>query len=236
LITTYAPSRLRLEALDPYLWRDVDHIDTKKLWSYLANYLYLPRLRDSQVLIQAIQEGVTSLLRQENFTYATGWDEAKQRYLGLKAGELVSVSLSNQNLLVKTEVAQRQLDADEEAKRTEQIHKVGEQSSINTGLSPSATGTATISRTAKETKPLPPATKKFRRFYGSVEVDPVRLKRDIGQIADEVMQHLTGLNAEIKVTMEIQVHAPEGIPDHVLRTISENGRVLKFINCEFEEE
>ena len=86
LITTYAASRLRLEALDKYLWLSADHMDLKKLWEYLAHYVYLPRLKNEQVLLQAIQAGVSASLWQENFAYATGWDEAKQRYLGLKAG------------------------------------------------------------------------------------------------------------------------------------------------------
>lgn len=107
LITTYAASRLRLEALDKYLWHNADHIDLKKLWEYLANYLYLPRLKNEQVLLQATQEGVSASLWQENFAYATGWEGAKQRYLNLKAGEHITPTLSSQSLIVKPEVAQR---------------------------------------------------------------------------------------------------------------------------------
>lgn len=90
LIANYAASRLRLEALDPYLWRDVNHLDLKKLWEYLAYYLYLPRIKNQQVLLQAIAEGVAALLWNENFAYATGWDESKGRYLGLKAAEHIT--------------------------------------------------------------------------------------------------------------------------------------------------
>lgn len=86
LIVNYAANRLRLEALDRYLWRDTNHLDLNRLWDYLAQYLYLPRLRDEKVLLQAIQDGVNAMIWTDNFAYATGWDEAKQRYLGLKAG------------------------------------------------------------------------------------------------------------------------------------------------------
>ncbi|MBN4006866.1 hypothetical protein [Nostoc sp. LPT] len=58
MIANYAASRLRLEALEPYLWRDVNDLDLKKLWEYLAYYLYLPRLKNQQVLLQAIAQGV----------------------------------------------------------------------------------------------------------------------------------------------------------------------------------
>ncbi len=238
LITTYAASRLRLEALDRYLWRDVDHIDLKKLWSYLTNYLYLPRLKNEQVLIQAVQEGVSGLLWSENFAYSTGWDEIGQRYLGLKAGTSDStiISFSDQSLLVKPDVAQRQFDADH-ARRIAELEKDSQASSTasteRTGKETSAgeiQGTSVVSPTPQVTK------KKVKRFYGSVKVSSTRFIKDAGQIADEILQHLNSLNAEVQVTVEIQVHTSDGVPDNVIRTISENCRVLKFTNCEFEEE
>jgi len=70
LITNYAALRLRFEALDLDLWRDVNHLDLKKLGEYLVYYLYLPRLKNEQVLLQAVW--VWQVLWQENFAYATG--------------------------------------------------------------------------------------------------------------------------------------------------------------------
>ena len=40
LITNYAPSNLRLTALDPYLWKDTNHINLKQLWDYFSTYTY----------------------------------------------------------------------------------------------------------------------------------------------------------------------------------------------------
>ena len=234
LIVTYAANRLRMEALDPYLWRESDHIDVKRLWSYLSNYLYLPRLSSEQVLLQAIQQGVSALLWSENFAYATGWDESKGRYLGLKAGpsETFTATLSTQSLLVKPDVAQRQIDADEAARRQAENEKNKEQSSGATEGGESD-GTEPI----KAAKPIttPPA-KKINRFYGAVKVNPTRLIKEAGQIADEVLQHLNSLNVDIEVTVEIQVRTPDGVPDSVVRTINENCRTLKFTSYEFEED
>lgn len=235
LITTYAASRLCLEALNPYLWRETNHIDLKKLWTYLTNYLYLPRLKNDQVLLQAVQEGVSALLWSENFAYATGWDETKQRYLGLKAGprEPISVSLSSQSLLVKPDIAQRQFTADEEERQRVEKEKSDGQSSPG---STSSTDTSRTGTSGGTVVPPPPPEKKVKRFYGSVSINPTRLIKDAGQIADEVLQHLTTLNADVQVTVEIQVHAPDGVPDNVIRTVTENCRVLKFTNHDFEEE
>ncbi|MCD8490337.1 MAG: DUF499 domain-containing protein [Desertifilum sp.] len=228
LIVTYAANRLRMEALDPYLWKDSDHIDTKRLWAYLSNYLYLPRLSSEQVLLQAIQQGVIALLWSENFAYATGRDEAKGRYLGLKAGpsETFTPALSSQNLLVKPEVAQRQLDADEAIRLQAEARQKNEPSSK---LGADERGDRTIS-------PTPPPKEKVTRFYGSVQVNPTRLIKDVGQIADEVLQHLNSLDADIEVSVEIQVKIPDGVPDNIVRTVTENCRTLKFTSYEFEED
>jgi hypothetical protein len=70
-----------------------------------------------------------------------------------------------------------------------------------------------------------------------VKVDPARITRDVGTIAEEIIQHLASLpNSEITVTVEIQARAPGGVPDTVVRTVSENCRTLKFTSQDFEKE
>jgi hypothetical protein len=32
----------------------------------------------------------------------------------------------------------------------------------------------------------------------------------------------------VRITLEIEVTLPSGAPDHVVRTVTENGKVLKF--------
>ena len=41
------------------------------------------------------------------------------------------------------------------------------------------------------------------RFHGSVTLDPTRVSRDAGRIADEVIAHLAGLmGSQVKVALE----------------------------------
>ena len=71
----------------------------------------VPRLRDEQVLLAAIQEGVASLMWQsDTFAYAEGWDEQRQRYQGLRAAQAIRVVVDDRSLLVKPEAALAQLD------------------------------------------------------------------------------------------------------------------------------
>jgi hypothetical protein len=73
------------------------------------------------------------------------------------------------------------------------------------------------------------APAELRRFHGSVELDATRLTRDAGTIADAVVQHLAGLvDARVTVTLEIEAEIPGGAPDHVVRTVTENCRTLRF--------
>ncbi len=76
-----------------------------------------------------------------------------------------------------------------------------------------------------------------RRFYGSVELDSTRVGRDAGRIADEVISHLAGLvGAKVKVTLEIEAEVSDGVPENVVRTVTENARTLKFRDQGFEKE
>jgi len=246
LIANYSPSRLRLEALDPYLWRNINHLDLKKLWEYLAYYLYLPRLKNEQVLLQAVKEGVAHFLSDENFAYATGWDENKGRYLGLKLREEITATLTSQSLLVKPETAQRQFEADQQAANAKiQTTSAKETTGIATyttkpqtplvnhddGETQSTVDSNKITVNGKNCPSLP------KRFYGTIKLDAIRLRRDVGQIADEVLQHLSSLvGAEVEINLELQINVPDGVPENVIRTVTENCRVLKFTNHEFEQQ
>ena len=107
--------RLRTELDRIPLWTG-NHVGIKQLCEYMARYLYLPRLRDEQVLLAAIQDGAASLMWQsDTFAYAEGWDEQRQRYQGLRAAQAIRVVVDDRSLLVKPEAALAQFDKDRQA-------------------------------------------------------------------------------------------------------------------------
>ena len=76
-----------------------------------------------------------------------------------------------------------------------------------------------------------------KRFRGTVTLDPTRVGRDASRIADEVIAHLSGLvGAKVTVMLEVAADIPSGAPDHVVRTVTENSRTLKFTSQGFEKE
>jgi hypothetical protein len=61
--------------------------------------------------------------------------------------------------------------------------------------------------------------------------------RDASRIADEVIAHLAGLvGSQVTVTLELEAEVPSGVPDSVVRTVTENSRTLKFLSHGFERE
>jgi len=218
LIIRWSPALLKNE-LDKWLWKDKKHINMKQLWEYFASYPYLPRLKDSSVLIDCIREGLRS---RDFFGYASNID-ASGKYLGLEFGNPgAAVIIDSMSLLIKKEVALKQAQ-EEEQKQQKEGAKIKE--------APEDYQKKSEKEILQETK-----TKTFKRFYGRVDLDSMRLSRDAGQIAEEVIQHLATLPAsEVKIAMEITANAPEGIPEKTVRILLENCKTLKFKNNDFEE-
>src|SRR5690606_6153196 len=73
----------------------------------------LPRLAGPEVLVQAIRDGAALLTWQsDTFAYAEARDDAADRYQGLRGGQHITVSAESSGLLVRPDVARRQLDAE----------------------------------------------------------------------------------------------------------------------------
>lgn len=237
LVTSFAASRLRMELDRVPLWRG-EHVAVKQLVEDFARYLYLPRLKDSSVLVGAAQEGVALLTWElDGFAFADAFDEATGRYRGLRAAQQVPMHDGHgPGLLVRSDRARRQLDA--ERPSGERVNRGGGPTAGggDSGLG-AGSGVGTDRDTDTGGGAPPSAESKSKRFYGSVVLDPARVGRDASRIADEVLVHLVGLvGASVKVTLEIEAEVPGGVPDHVVRTVTENSRTLKFTSQGFEKE
>ena len=229
LVPALAGTRLRMELDRVPLWGG-NHVEIRQLADHFARYLYLPRLAGPEVLIRAIQDGLGLLLwTDESFAYADSFDEATSRYRGLRCGrEVPLLDPASDGLLVKPEVAIAQQNAEPAAAAT----GAGVAETVPTG----SAGSHAAEGTSPGPTPTPPE-QKARRFHGAVSLDATRVGRDASQIADEVIAHLAGLvGAKVTVTLEIEAEIPSGAPDHVVRTVTENSRTLKFSSQGFERE
>lgn len=223
LLVTGLDSTILRKHLDSVpLWRG-DHVAIKQVVDDFARYLYLPRIAGPEVLLQAIRDGIALLTwRADTFGFAESFDDAASRYRGLRGGQGVVISADSTGLLVKPEVAAKQL-----------------------GAEVPGPGTPTPSPEPGGKGPTPgpgvpdpaPAAHVLRRFHGSVRLDSSRVGRDAGRIADEVIAHLAGqMGAEVTVTIEIEARLPNGATEQLVRTVTENSRTLKFDSHGFEKE
>lgn len=231
LLTKFAATRLRHELDKVPLWRSPNlHVEIKLLTEDFARYLYLPRLRDTAVLIEAIRDGLGfTTWDKETFAFAESYDEKTKRYAGLRGGQHVNVPDDGLfGMIVKPDVAVPQiLDSMPPAQPP-------------AGSAGGSTGTPTPGNPLPGGATPPPSggqPAKPKRFYATVKIDANRMDRDVGQISREVVQHLVGqLMSDVEVTIEIQATVPDGFPEKTVRTVSENCRTLKFTQHNFEVE
>jgi predicted AAA+ superfamily ATPase len=229
IITKLAPAPLKM-CLDNVLWKDTNDISVKKLWEYLTTYCYLPRLSSYAVLEAAICQGVAST---EYFALAAAYNGEK--YIDLKFNQSV-FSVNPSDLLVKVDVAKAQIEEENKAAEDKNNGGSGKSSgwegnsnsgSQSTGGAASGGGT---DQTDIDTKP------KNRHFYMSVKLDNTRVNRDMNNYVQEIIQHLMAVDgAEVEMTLEVQVNAPQGIPQATVRTVSENCKTLNVANFGFDE-
>ena len=221
LVTAYSSTLLRMELDRVPLWRG-EHVPIAQLVEYYARYPYLPRLKDPQVLLGSISDGLSLITwEQDTFAYAESFDEEEARYRGLRFAERFELrDASAPGMLVKPAVARQQLDQEVEPPP-------------NGGTGPGPEPPPIIG----PLPPPPPPPRLLKRFHGAVTLDARRVGLDASQIANEVIAHLEGLvGAKLNVTLEIEAELPDGFPDHVVRTVNENSGTLKFTVHGFEHE
>jgi hypothetical protein len=238
LYTTMAGVVLRFEIDQVPLWRG-DHVGVKQLVDDFAKYLYLPRVKNAQVILDAIQDGVGRLTwSQDTFAYADYYDATADRYRGLEAGRRPTVQMTANSVVVKPDVAAAQIEKDSAPPPTMGTGS-GAREGAGAGAGKTGGGAAGTGEQTGKSAGVGDAKAKapvLRRFHGSAKIDATRLSRDVDLIASSVVQHLAGLlDAKVTITVEIEAEIPSGAPDNVVRTVTENCRTLKFENQGFEE-
>ncbi len=240
MVLTLNASALRLEMDNIPLWRG-DHVSIEQLVKDFGRYYYLPRLQSTEVLLEAIRAGLKMpTWEQDTFAYAESYDEEKGRYRGLRADYTspVRITEGDTGLLVRPDVARRQIDAERPIIDPSPGPTIIDPSPGPTIIDSSPGPTIIDSSPGPTIINPPPPKPKLRRFHGSVTLDAARVGRDAGKIADEVITQFVGLGekATVNVTLEIAVDIPDGAPDHVVRTVTENAKQLKFKQWGFEQE
>lgn len=218
LISEWAPVHLS-RLLKAWFWKeDRPEVPAQDVWQKSCCYLYLPRLKDDRVFSRAISAGVAS---KDFFAVAYGKDG--DQYSGFNLGHATTVILDGSLLLIEptaaaayasTHAAQPTEAAVKQAEPDGKSHVIG----------------------VREPGPEPAVSPVVRkRFYGTVELDPVHAKLDFAQIVDEVLLQFTSQpNVNVTIRVDIEAQSGTGFAENTQRAVKENAKVLKFGSAEFE--
>jgi predicted AAA+ superfamily ATPase len=214
VIAAWSPIHLR-NSLKELYWKDgKTTAEAMAFWEDTLRYLYLPRLKTRTVLEQAIVIGAAS----RDF-FGTAYGEHDGKFDGFKLGD-ANVQLDDTLLLIEPEAA----------KAYEAAHP--------SVTSPGPTPPGPTPPGPTPPGPVPPGptpTPKPHAFHGNVTINASTAKMRLVEVADEIIAVLaTDPNAEVKVTVEIQVNFPNGVSDQTKRAVSENARTLGFKNADWE--
>ena len=223
LLTELGPTRLDRD-LQKYIWNGKPHLSLKDLREYLNRYIYLPRLKNQEVLIKAVQASISGMIPGP-FAYAERWDEKSDIYLGLaiERAANAAVVIDSDSVIVKPAVAEAHRPAPVQPGNGGGTQGPGEKSP-DTGSQPDGGAPQP-----------PPAERKPTRFTGSVMISSERPAREIHQIVEAIVEQLTTLpGSSVKLKLEIDAEVPSGLDRAKVRTLVENANTLGFIEKSVE--
>jgi uncharacterized protein len=225
VIVGWSPIHLRSKLKELY-WKDNQPTAlASTFWEDTLRYLYLPRLRNRDVLSQTIRAGAAS----KDF-FATAYGQTDGKYDGFKFGD-AGIQIDDTLLLIEPTAAKMY----EEAQTSGPTHAsptAGEPSQPGwpTPIPGEPIGDGSGSR--KAGTPIPTAPKSF---HGTADVAPATAKMRLVQIADEIISLLASdANASVKVVVEISAEFPNGARDTIKRAVSENANSLGLKSADWE--
>jgi hypothetical protein len=233
-----APRTVRLD-LDGKLAKawESGHVSVGALWGFYAQYPYLTRMKNREVLVSAIRDVVAQFTwDSEGFALADAFDSSTGRYTGLVIPDAGAVAgaITDATLLVNPIVALAQTPPTAK----EVCGKCGQgvhEGDCSPGLPTLVTCTLCGQPVHAGSCATPSVAVSNTRYFGTYEIDAERYGRDLTRLSQEILQHLASLDGvDLNITVEIQARRPEGFPDDKVRVILENARALKFKQSGFE--
>jgi len=208
----------RLGVLDNDLgkvWQpDQPHVAVRYLRDWFAQFPYLSKLRDPQVLAKATSEALARA--DAKYAIADRFDEANGEYAGLKLGKLVEVNLNSEMVLVRRNVADAQL-----AKYTPEHVSQGD-----------GGGASTV---VVQPPPQVDAHPRPRRFYAKIALDPNRPTPQVSNIAQSILSELDRVRGtKLRLTLDIDAETTDGFPEDVESVIRDNAASLRITDYGFE--
>jgi predicted AAA+ superfamily ATPase len=234
LAAVWSPVHLN-RVLNQWYFKDgVEDVLAHKVWDDFCQYLYLPRLVNANVFMQAMTLGCAT---RDGFGVISAKEDGK--WLGFAYGRPTVVTFDKEERLVSHAAAEAHQQALDEKARAEQealaAKRKAEEKDGGDG-----DGERVVPGKIKpdpEPSPDPKPAVLPNRFFGTVELDADKATLDFSTIVNEVIQNFTAANGvDVKITVEIEAAYRDGFEAALQRTIKENCGSLKFRTANFERE
>ena len=219
VIRGWAPLMLKRMLEENYFKNGVKEVSTRKLWTDMASFYYLPRIVSADAFLSTVMRGVADT---GFFGYAQG--KEGDRYLGFKYGENPgAINISDSELIIEDSAAVAWKNAQKSGQAG-----TGSQTPVVTPATP----TPTVPGPQPVPQPLPPTTAK-RQFTGTVTLDLTNGVDPLKQVLDEVLSNLSGTGARVTVQLDVGARNVNPFAPQTVRAVSENARTLGFSRAEF---
>lgn len=225
VISTWSPIHLRTKLKELYWKEDKIAAGAMAFWEDTLRYLYLPRLKNREVIWQAIRSGVVS----KDF-FGTSYGQSEGKFEGFHLGD-GNVQFDDTLLLIEPGAAAKY--AATIAMTPGVTTRGGDTAATGATGGGSASGTTTGDGTGTATSigtgSGSGSAAKSKAFHGAVQINASTAKLRLVQVAEEIISILaTDPNASLNISVEINAEFPAGVSDQIKRAVTENATSLSF--------
>lgn len=220
VVTKWAPVHLH-NLLKRWFWKeDMTDVSAQEVWQKTCQYLYFPRLASSNVMRDTISEGAAG---EEYFGLATA--KEGDAYRGFSFGKTAAIYM-DALLLIEPGAAAKYAA---QAKAAEPAAT----SASNAGAAAGAGSAVAAGTSAGSGAPASGARPK--RYFGTVELDPVRASLDFANLQKELIGLFTSdAGTRVRIKVDIEAENPQGFDETTVRAGKENGKTLGLNSSNFE--
>ncbi|TAN08689.1 MAG: ATP-binding protein [Rhodanobacteraceae bacterium] len=225
VISEWAPVHLH-NLLTKWFWRDgVSDANAQDVWEKSCTYLYFPRLAGSSVMQATIAAGATS---RDFFGLAS--DRNDDAYRGFSFGKSAAIFM-DALLLIEPKAAAAYAARMQPAYAPTSVG--GESMRGSAGVPGLTNSGAAITVGATSTAGgFPPRP---RRYFATVELDPVRAAVEFSKIQNELIGLFTANpSSRVTIKVDIEVSDNHGFDETTVRAAKENGKTLGVKSSGFE--
>jgi hypothetical protein len=220
-----APANIRLVLRQKLsgVWDAKGSISVGELWGLYTRYTFMPRLRDRSVLVNGIRAVLELDSWESNgFALATSVDGDRFEGLAIPGTGAGFGEITDATLLVVPERALAQQPPRREAEVIGADAPTGKpdvrESKPGVEVSHDATGKRDLAH----------------HFHGLLRIGGERYGKAFKDLQLEILPHLDDPETELEITVEIHARRNSGFSEEKQRIVTENARVLKFDQADFE--